>query len=181
MTNDQLAAGQPVDGDDATVKEPFDPFAVRWDERANDEVPSDDEFCPLCEDGQDEQETETNPRLVSLHKHYADNSLHVEETRKCTQVSGLYDKTLRQHNTHHKPLVPKMVHQHYTQHAPTPAVLNAQEFHVFNTALSAIRSNMIFEIDRAGKVTVDPSNLRLYMQVKGERDKVAKALFNAKK
>jgi hypothetical protein len=181
LTNEQLLSGSNGDAQPDTSSEPFDPFEVVWDEHGDDEAPADgdDEFCSLCNDGQTEHEREANPRLAKLHEHYERNKLQVEETRNCRQVTDLHNRTIREHTSHRKYLPPKIVHQHYTIHAPTPKILQAHDFSTFNYALAAMRKSMLFRIDRKGGVTVEPSNFRLYMQIKDKRDAIMKVLFNS--
>lgn len=187
LSNSQLEAagggeaGEAAAQDDNTT-EPYDPFEVRWDEHADDEVPEDDNFCALCHDGQDQRESEANPRLLRLLKHYTDNMLTMDEVQNCRQVSKMYNDTVRPYTDHHRPLPPRMVHEHFCKHAPTPAILYAQEYMNSNETLRVMRHGMLYEINRKGLVTVKPSNWRLYMQIRAQRDTVMKHCFqNTKK
>ena len=118
--------------------------------------------------------------MTEIYEHYEQNLLEVERTRLAAQCQKLYNDNVRPHAPGRRFFSKKMIATHFEEHAPTPAIIRAIEFRTHNFTLNALRKNELFKRNPKGRVKVEQSTYRLYMQVSKERKDLMGHLFMGK-
>ena len=196
-----------VDGQEIPAQlTPFDPDSTNWKEVREEtytyynpnpnapkvvapdnedvdesEVLNDDDYCADCDNAQNEEQKEANPSVEEYRQHYEDNCLHTERIRLAKQTQQLYNKKVRPYTENQRCYKKRMISEHFEVHAPTPTITRSIELRNLNYALQVMRSNALYKRDQNGVVSVDGSNIRLYMQIMNKRDAIMDHLHQNKK
>lgn len=189
FSNEQLEAGSGMGAgnslDDKVLPTfvNFDPDEEDWE--AVQEEPhnaSDDDHCVDCDLDQTLEEGETNPFVEQYRQHYQDNLMYVSRPRLSKQVQKLYNMKVKKNTDAKRIYTARNISRHFEQHAPTPAVLNAIDFRMYNKSMQILRKNKIFKKDTdTGTEDVDTAALRLYQQLAKARNDVQRQLFPKKR
>jgi hypothetical protein len=185
FNNDDLANGAgalPEDGVAPPQHTPFNPEEVDWEGVSEeDHGSSDEEHCPDCENDQNEDQREANPAVQMYRDHYIENCHAVEPRRLTRQVQRIFNRRVRRFTDDRKPYLKRMIAKHFEEHEIIPEVIRGKELRNLNYALKVMRENSIYRKDQEGRVSLDPSQMRLYMQIMNQRNALMDKVFSSKK
>ncbi len=160
---------------------PWNPDSCDWasiEEAPHD--PEDDSYCGLCDHAQDETQQEANPALDKIRNHYQEHLLEVKREKLAQQCVKLYDRYIKKYTPAKRHMTARMLSEHEEQHAPTPQTIKVIDFRMYSRAMRVMRENKIFRKDQDGLEDVDGANIRLYMQISKERDRLLGDVYASK-
>ncbi len=130
------------------------------------EEPTDDpDYCFLCACKQTEKELEGNPELNSFTKHLVENYALMTRMKLSMQGQFIYNKVIRPHTAHKKPMRCKTIIDHLEKHAPTLRIQLEHQNRTTHHCLLDL-AQQIRQREKGSKRTrLDKQNTNLYVKL----------------